>query len=288
MAITASYGFDGTINEAQWSTLHQPVGTGHVSGMAATVGSGTREVDIASGTAWAVGTYHIASATTVALSANASGNTRIDTIVVDIDFSTDTATVEAVEGTPAASPVPPTLTQTPGTQWQIPLCHVTVVDGETAFSAADIADVRPTAGVQVAACSYLRNASADVSPSDGTWLDIAIAQTNVAVGGMRIVDSRDVVVPVDGIYEVVVQGRLNCATANAQLAVQAAINDNTSNAATVAYGDAGASNRTQTLHASSLVSLSAEDTLTLYLRGNGSTVSVGALTGLVVRLVAAT
>lgn len=143
MAITASYGFDGTINEAQWSTLHSVVNRGHVDGMVASVGAGTREVDLTSGTAWAVGTYHVASATTVALSANSSGNTRIDTIVVNIDFSTDTATVTAVQGTPAASPVAPTLTQTAGTQWQIPLCHVTVDDGATSFSSADIENARP-------------------------------------------------------------------------------------------------------------------------------------------------
>lgn len=141
MAITASYGFAGTLNEAQWSELHVPLANpGFVNGMSQTVGSGTREVDLASGTAYAVGTYHVASATTVALSANGSGNPRIDTIVVNIDFTTDSASITAVEGTPASSPVPPTLTQTAGVEWEVPICDVLVDDGATTFSTADFTD----------------------------------------------------------------------------------------------------------------------------------------------------
>lgn len=134
---------------------------------------------------------------------------------------------------------------------------------------------------------YYRNASADVAPADGTWLDIAIQQVTVAGGGVSIADSRHLTVPVAGIYVVSVSGRLNCATAAAQLAVAAGINQSTTTLAAVAYTDAGASNRTQTLHDSGLRSLAANDTLTLYVRGNGATISVGAYTGLSAYLIRA-
>lgn len=183
MAITSSKGFDGTINEAEWSTLHSVVNDGHVEGMVASVGSGTREVDLTSGTAWAVGTYHVASATTVALAANGSGNTRIDTIVVNINFSTNTATITSVQGTPAASPVAPTLTQTAGTEWEIPLCDVVVVDGETAFSTADITDRRPYRPFVQHGLKEISMGGSDSATSSVTFpVPYAVAPSVVAAG----------------------------------------------------------------------------------------------------------
>ena len=54
------------------------------------------------------------------------GNTRIDTITLECDWTAQTVRIKRVAGTDAASPVAPTLTQNAGTLWQLPLWYVTV------------------------------------------------------------------------------------------------------------------------------------------------------------------
>jgi hypothetical protein len=85
---------------------------------------------------------------TVTIAANAAGNPRLDRIVVDIDWATQTASITVVQGTAGASPALPALTQTYGTQWQIPLAYIWVADGFATIDDEEIHDVRvfaPTA-----------------------------------------------------------------------------------------------------------------------------------------------
>lgn len=89
-----------------------------------------------------------------AISANASGNPRIDAVVLFIDLSaspvsdgTGVATIQVVIGTPSASPVAPddsaVFTSIGSANPFIRLAHVTVASGATSIVNADIDDQRP-------------------------------------------------------------------------------------------------------------------------------------------------
>lgn len=69
---------------------------------------------------------------------NASGNPRIDTIVVRADYALQTCRLAILTGTPAASPVSPTLTQTPNVLWEIPIADVAVANGFTVLAQSTI------------------------------------------------------------------------------------------------------------------------------------------------------
>lgn len=79
------------------------------------------------------------------ITANVSGNPRIDTVVVEV-IPAGNATegrwvLKMVDGTPAGSPVAPTLTQTT-TAWQLPLADVAVADSASVISQGNITDRR--------------------------------------------------------------------------------------------------------------------------------------------------
>lgn len=92
------------------------------------------------------------------IGANASGNPRIDTIVLYIDLAetpnaavTDVAKMAVVAGTPAASPSAPTDfaigTDIGASNPFIRLANVAVSSGETAINNADITDLRAAAKI---------------------------------------------------------------------------------------------------------------------------------------------
>lgn len=90
-----------------------------------------------------LGFYSNSSDLTKSISANSSGSTRIDRIVVELDLSqsagSDTLAVKVVEGTPGAGA--PSLTQT-ATVYQMSLAQVTVADAETEITDSEITDER--------------------------------------------------------------------------------------------------------------------------------------------------
>lgn len=149
--VSASYGFTGTITEAQWAVVQRPTNRGYVEGCAPSVGGGTREAVIASGTVWVAGSYHTVSGATLTLAENTSGQARIDYVCLYVNYSTDDAALVVVQGTPSASPVPPTasLTQTAGVGWHVPLAEVTVASGAGVLSASAVNDVRPGPWIDV-------------------------------------------------------------------------------------------------------------------------------------------
>jgi hypothetical protein len=76
----------------------------------------------------------------VTTATNTSGNPRIDRAVLRLNRSASTATVITIQGTPAATPSPPALTQNlgPGGTFDLPLARWTVANGYTSIGAADI------------------------------------------------------------------------------------------------------------------------------------------------------
>lgn len=96
-------------------------------------------VEVKVGAAIVRGTVFISDATeTLAIAANASGNPRIDTIILRKDYVLQTVRLVVKQGTPAATPVAPTLTQTDGLTWEIPLADINVANGFSTITNAVI------------------------------------------------------------------------------------------------------------------------------------------------------
>lgn len=157
MAITL-YGVPLSIDAAHWAKLLAILGRGAAdqvvdSGLVPTVATGTRLLSVSAGNAVAAGVLaESTAAEAVTLDANSSGNSRIDYIVLEIDWSGSSSTggdVKFVKGSPAVNPVPPALTQTPGTLWQIPLARMLVRNGVGQMAGADLELCRPLARLPI-------------------------------------------------------------------------------------------------------------------------------------------
>lgn len=90
----------------------------------------TTSIEVLPGGALVQGIAYLSDATeSFTIAANASGNPRIDTIVLQADYALQTCRLVKLQGTPAASPVAPTLTQTPNVLWEIPIADIAVANG---------------------------------------------------------------------------------------------------------------------------------------------------------------
>lgn len=105
-------------------------------------------VIVASGEAWINGFwYQNTAGLTKTLGAADPDNPRIDRIILRLDTTTDfEITCEVLEGTPAAEPSAPELTQTAAT-YEISLAQVAVAAEATSVSDANITDEREYAAV---------------------------------------------------------------------------------------------------------------------------------------------
>lgn len=112
-------------------------------------------VDVLEGSALVAGRLYLNTATVaLTIAANASGNPRIDTVILRADYALQTIVLAVLQGTPAGSPTPPSLTQTIGTLYEIPLANVAVAN---AFVSISDSNITP------------RHEWANASP--GVWLD---------------------------------------------------------------------------------------------------------------------
>lgn len=99
----------------------------------------TTQVSVLPGSALVRGIVYINDGTeNLSIAANASGNPRIDTIILEADFTLQTVRLDVLQGTPAASPTPPSLTQTDNVLWQIPLADIAVANGFITITDADV------------------------------------------------------------------------------------------------------------------------------------------------------
>ena len=146
MAITA-VGFDGTITEAEWASFMRHQGTVadkhgvSGSGLVVSAAGGTRTASVSPGTAILPGLrINSDAAVSLTFAANAGSTNRVDAVVVQGNWSTNTATIAVVAG---SSTVPPALTQNEGVLWQMPLAYVTVRPGVTTLLSSDIVSTVP-------------------------------------------------------------------------------------------------------------------------------------------------
>lgn len=99
---------------------------------------------VQTGTAWAEGRMvEVYSTEQLSIASNSSGDPRIDRIIVrkDTNSSARSISVEVKQGTPAASPSPPSL-QRDSTVHELSLAQIYVASGASAITNSDITDER--------------------------------------------------------------------------------------------------------------------------------------------------
>lgn len=100
--------------------------------------SATAQVTIRSGAAIIQGYFYESTADeNLTISANSSGLARIDLIILRIDFLNQQIRLAVLQGTPDASPVAPSLTQS-AVYWEVPLAEIAVANGFSVINTADI------------------------------------------------------------------------------------------------------------------------------------------------------
>jgi hypothetical protein len=106
------------------------------------------QVKVPAGFAIVRGHAYFSNATeTLAVTASAA-NPRIDLVVLELNPTANTTILKMVDGTAAASPVAPTLTQTTDGIFQLSLAQVTVPASATTISAGNVVDNRTFLGTQ--------------------------------------------------------------------------------------------------------------------------------------------
>lgn len=166
-------------------------------------------VTVGSGSAILQGIWYYNDAdVSVSVAANSSGSTRIDVIVLEADYVAQTVRVAIEQGTPGAGI--PSLTQTVGTLYQIPLAYLTLANGFSSIAAADITDMREYINIPSAVGIDVTNDSAIVLENGATviWdssggVDVNTTTTpgNRAIAG--VVERR---IAVGGTGRIIVHG----------------------------------------------------------------------------------
>lgn len=156
-------GDDGPYSDDVWAELYRRLFTGTNrpnAGVLDDTGNGTVQplhvsesspaaasVDVAPGAALVEGKYYQTTATeTLSINANISGNDRIDLVILRSDYAAQTIRLAVLEGTPAATPVVPSVTQTDGVLWEIPLAEVYVSNGFATITDSNITRVERRIG----------------------------------------------------------------------------------------------------------------------------------------------
>lgn len=112
-------------------------------------------VKVPAGQAMVRGHYYLSNAQeTLAIATANATNPRIDTVVLELDPASNTIILKVVNGTAAASPVAPTLTQTDSGVYQLALADVLVPALAGAIAAGNVTDRRVFLG---------QKSSADIS-----------------------------------------------------------------------------------------------------------------------------
>lgn len=149
-----SIGQVGAVWMADFIRLFRMMTDGVVSGvdnnLAVSADNTGMYVSLASGLSIGYGLpYYQPGAKQVAIAPNASGNPRIDSIVIRYYPATTTDPTNigridrvALQGTPAASPVAPSRTANPATYWEVWLADVLVNSGVSAIAADKVTDRR--------------------------------------------------------------------------------------------------------------------------------------------------
>lgn len=134
-------------SETQYSQLFRNLGEGPVEGhgfeLEPYADSTGMNVKVKSGQALVRGHYYDSTGTeTLTIPVADSVNPRIDRVVLRLDPTANSILLRVLQGTPAASPTPPALTQTDDAIYELPLATVYVVQNATTIAPGDVTDER--------------------------------------------------------------------------------------------------------------------------------------------------
>jgi len=143
-------GAGSNVTEAQWREMASAwLATGVLAGEGSEFATVQRaaganmSVDVASGQSRIQGTVGIENDTNnIGVTANATGNPRIDLLVARGDWVNKRIELDILVGTPAVTPAAPTPTQNNTTMWELPLYEIAVAAGATSIVNANLTDVR--------------------------------------------------------------------------------------------------------------------------------------------------
>ena len=117
------------------------------SGGSVSVSASTRGIVVSALRTWQAGTNLTSDASvTVPIAANGGTNPRYDVVYAQVDWngsSTTAGSFGVKQGTAAANPVLPTLTQTPGVLWQTPICYHLVNPGSGLLNGTNLTQAHP-------------------------------------------------------------------------------------------------------------------------------------------------
>lgn len=140
------------------------------------------QVKVKSGTAWIEGFYVSSSAEEIVTLATADAtNPRIDRIILRLDRSANSISITRLTGTPAGSPVAPTLTQNTSV-WEMSLAKVTVAATDTLIAAGDVTDERSFVLDWMYKASFFRPTSKNAAAVEQTLTDAATIAWNMDDG----------------------------------------------------------------------------------------------------------
>lgn len=138
----------------------------------------SNQVELKIGAAVVRGTLYLNDATlTLTVQPNASGNARIDTLVLRKDYPAQTVRAAIKQGTPGATPAPPTLVQT-AIEWEIPIVDIAVANGFSTISDANITQRQEyvNVGNGVYVDHVLNNSGGDLVSGDAVIWDVTTAR----------------------------------------------------------------------------------------------------------------
>ena len=129
---------------SQWAkNINEGVKQGNGDELEVTADGTGMTVSVGSGQSLIRGHYYSSTATeSLAISASDPTNPRIDAVVLELDPTANTILLKVLAGTPDASPVAPTLTQTDAGIYQLALAYVDVAATVLAIESGDVTDKR--------------------------------------------------------------------------------------------------------------------------------------------------
>lgn len=133
---------------SQWArNIGEGVGAGYDAELAVSATGLAMSVVVGAGRGMVRGHFYLSSASETLNIASASAvSPRIDTVVLRLDPTANSVVLAVLTGTPSASPVAPTLTQTDTGTYEMPLANVYVAANATAIGAVDVTDRRVILG----------------------------------------------------------------------------------------------------------------------------------------------
>lgn len=136
--------------------------------------------------------YYNDAAVNFTITANASGNSRIDLVILSVDYIAQEVRLDVITGTPAAVPAIPSVTQSVGVLWEVPIARVLVTSGFTVIAASAITDMRQFSNMPSFAGIPVVNNSANILERGNlVVLDTGASSTEYAIDVTTTTTSPD-------------------------------------------------------------------------------------------------